>query len=64
MGDSQGSSQDSSWRELRRVKGSKTQVQLKRDGRESCAACDRKADESLILRLKTYARKLGLFWQA
>jgi len=25
----------------------------------SCAAHDRKANESLILRLKTYARKLG-----
>jgi len=31
---------------------------------ESCAASDRKANESLILRLKTHARNLCLFWQA
>jgi len=31
---------------------------------ESCAAPDRKANESLILRLKTHARNLCLFWQA
>src|SRR5215467_9039955 len=33
---------------------------IERDGFKSCAARDRKANESLILRLKTYARKLGV----
>ena len=47
-----------------RVKGSKTQVQLSAMALESCAASDRKANESLILRLKTHARNLCLFWQA
>ena len=47
-----------------RVKGSKTQVQLSAMALKSCAAADRKANESLILRLKTHARNLCLFWQA
>src|ERR1700724_4189478 len=47
-----------------RVKGSKTQVQLSAMALESCATPDRKVNESLILRLKTHARKLCLFWQA
>ena len=46
------------------VKGSKTQGPLKRDSFRSCAASDRRANESLILRLKTHARNLCLFWQA
>jgi len=37
------------------VKGSKTQGPIERNSL-SCAAPDRKANESLILRLKTYAR--------
>jgi hypothetical protein len=31
---------------------------------ESCAARDRKANESLILRLNFTQKNLGLFWQA
>jgi hypothetical protein len=31
---------------------------------KSCAAADRKANESLILRLKNHARNLCLLWQA
>src|SRR5262249_41691331 len=38
----------------RRVKGSKTQGRIERNG-QSCAALDRQANESLILRLMTYA---------
>jgi hypothetical protein len=51
-------------REPARVKGSKTQVPLSATALESFAASDRKANESLILRLKTHARNLCLFWQA
>jgi hypothetical protein len=47
-----------------RVKGSKTQVQLSAIALESCAASDRKANESLLLRLKNHAKNLCLFWQA
>jgi hypothetical protein len=31
---------------------------------ESCAASDRKVNESLILRLKDHAKNLCSFWQA
>jgi hypothetical protein len=52
-----------------RLKGSKTQVQLSAMALESCAAADRKANESLILRLMLHVKdrgldELGLFWQA
>jgi hypothetical protein len=47
-----------------RVKGSKTQVPLSAMAFDSYAASDRNANESLILRLKTHARNLCLFWQA
>jgi hypothetical protein len=46
------------------VKGSKTQVQLSAMALKSCAASDRKANESLILRLNDHAKILCLFWQA
>jgi hypothetical protein len=39
------------------VKGSKTQVHLSAMALESCAAFDRRANESLILRLKNHAKK-------
>ena len=45
----------------RRVKGSETRVELSAMADMSCAASDRKSNESLILRLTTYARKQGLF---
>jgi hypothetical protein len=43
------------------VKGSETRVELSAMADVSCAACDRKSNESLILRLTTYARKQGMF---
>ena len=62
--DATGGGQSSQSESPPRVKGSKTQVQSSAMALESCAASDRKANESLILRLKTHARNLCLFWQA
>ena len=44
-----------------RVKGSKTQVLIERDGFRELRCLDRKANESLILRLNAHARNLCLF---
>jgi len=46
------------------VKGSKTQVLIERDGFRELRCLDRKANESLILRLKSHTKNLCLFWQA
>ena len=37
---------------------------IERDGFRELRHCDRKANESLLLRLKFHVRYLGLFWQA
>src|ERR1700687_3230298 len=62
--DATGGGQSSQSESPPRVKGSKTQVQLSAMALDSCAASDRKANESLILRLKDHAEDLCLFWQA
>ncbi len=62
--DATGGGQGSQSESPPRVKGSKTQVLIERDGFRELRCFDRKANESLILRLKSHARNLCLFWQA
>ena len=51
-------------RELHWIEGSKPQVLLSAMARGAALLSDRKVNESLILRLKNYARNQDLFRQA
>ena len=62
--DATGGGQGSQSESPPRVKGSKTQVLIERDGFRELRCLDRKANESLILRLKSHTKNLCLFWQA